>query len=627
MSFPPDFLDTLRSRVSLSEIVGRRVSWDARKTNLRRRDFWACCPFHGEKSPSFHVDEAKGFFHCFGCGVSGDAIGFLQQLDGLSFPEAVERLAAEAGLQMPPKSPRDEAAHQRRKSLHDVLDLAARFFASELKSARGANARSYLDGRGCGPALWDTFGLGVTTGRTSLLQHLRAQDVSVELMLEAGLVLKRDETGEVIDRFRERLMFPIADERGRVVGFGGRILVADDKAPKYLNSPETPLFHKGRLLFNYARAREAKAETLIVCEGYMDVIAFHGAGFPNAVAPLGTALTAEQLELLWRMAAEPILCFDGDAAGQRAAAKAADLALPLVRAGRSVRFALLPEGLDPDDLVRAQGPEALKACLATPQSLIDLIWERERALAPIDTPERRADLERRLRALIKGIADPAVRTHYAQELRARVDALFAAPPPAQGGPPRARMAGPLPGATPSLKRTALARSSAGGAMDPFLADAEAELLVMLLDHPALLDRMGERLSDLEFHAPPLDKICNELIHLASCGAGLDTVSVRDHLQSCGILGLADALAMREIVRRRRRAWSDLPDHEAEEVWRAAFERRVRMPVLQSEIDQKAAQVAADPLNSELRRQYEALRGEWQALFAPNQSAPGTLMGL
>ncbi|HLF20957.1 MAG TPA: DNA primase, partial [Aestuariivirga sp.] len=302
MRFPPSFLDDIRSRVPISSVVGRKVAWDRRKTNPGKGDYWACCPFHGEKTPSFHVDDRKGRYHCFGCKASGDIFTFLVEKEGASFPEAVERLAMEAGLPLPQLSEADVEREEIRASLYDVMEIAAKFFEAELQSARGAKARGYLSDRQLSPPIQKEFRLGFAPdGRSALRSHLAEKNVTLEQMVEAGLVIAGEDIPVAYDRFRDRVMFPIRDPRGKVIAFGGRALNRDAPA-KYLNSPETPLFHKGQILYNLDKARGPahEAGTIIAVEGYVDVIAMHRAGLAFAVAPLGTALTAEQLTLLWR---------------------------------------------------------------------------------------------------------------------------------------------------------------------------------------------------------------------------------------------------------------------------------------------------------------------------------------
>ena len=365
MRFPPSFLDDIRNRVSISAVIGRKVAWDRRKTNAGKGDYWACCPFHGEKSPSFHADDRKGRYYCFGCKVSGDIFTYLVEKEGVPFPEAVAQLAQDAGLPMPVVSEADVQREVQRASLYEIMEFSSQFFQTELQAARGAKARGYLSDRGLSAAIQKEFAMGYAPDdRSALRTHLAEKNVSVEQMAEAGLVVSGDDIAVAYDRFRDRVMFPIRDARGRVIAFGGRALRADVPA-KYLNSPDTPLFHKGEILYNFDKARGVAHTTsqLIAVEGYVDVIAMFRAGFTEAVAPLGTALTENQLALMWKTVPEPTLCFDGDSAGQKAAYRALDLALPLLKPGHSLKFAFLPQGQDPDDLLKAEGPEAVKAVI------------------------------------------------------------------------------------------------------------------------------------------------------------------------------------------------------------------------------------------------------------------------
>jgi DNA primase len=429
MRFTPQFLDELRARLPVSEVVGRRV-----KLKKAGREWKGLSPFQQEKSPSFTVNDQKGFYHDFSSGKHGDIISFLMETEGVGFTEAVERLASMAGVPLPAVTP-DAARHeQRRKTLYDVMELAAKFFADTLASRNGAKARGYLGDRAISPAVQLQFRIGYAPGeRFALKEHLGSQGVPVEDMVEAGLLYSGDEIPVPYDRFRDRVMFPITDLRGRVIAFGGRAL-EKDVAAKYLNSPETPLFHKGDNLYNLAPARLAthNGSSLVVVEGYIDVIAMVGAGFTASVAPLGTALTENQLALLWKMADEPILCFDGDKAGQKAAWRAADMALPHLKPGKSLRFALLPEGQDPDDLARSGGRGAIEEVISAARGLADVIWSREIEGGTFATPERRAALEARIRELSNSIGDEVVRRYYRQDLAERLQRTFA-PETARGG--------------------------------------------------------------------------------------------------------------------------------------------------------------------------------------------------
>ncbi len=429
MRFTPQFLDELRARLPVSEVVGRRV-----KLKKAGREWKGLSPFQQEKSPSFTVNDQKGFYHDFSSGKHGDIISFLMETEGVGFTEAVERLASMAGMALPAVTP-DAARHeQRRKTLYDVMELAAKFFSDTLASRNGAKARGYLGDRAISPATQLQFRIGYAPGeRFALKEHLGNAGIPVEDMIEAGLLVTGDDIPVPYDRFRDRVMFPISDLRGRVIAFGGRAL-EKDVAAKYLNSPETPLFHKGDNLYNLAPARLAthNGAPLVVVEGYVDVIAMVGAGFAASVAPLGTALTENQLALLWKMADEPILCFDGDKAGQKAAWRAADLALPHLKPGKSLRFALLPEGQDPDDLARSGGRGAIEEVIGAARGLADVIWSREVEGGSFATPERRAALEARINELSGGIRDEVVRRHYRQDLAERLQRTFA-PEGSRGG--------------------------------------------------------------------------------------------------------------------------------------------------------------------------------------------------
>jgi DNA primase len=422
MRFTPQFLDELKARLPISEVVGRRV-----KLKKAGREYKGLSPFQQEKTPSFTVNDQKQFYHDFSTGKHGNIFDFLMETEGVTFPEAVERLAGMAGLPLPAATP-DAARHEaRRRTLHDVMELAAKFFADTLASRTGAKGRGYLADRTITPATQLKFRLGYAPpDRFALKEHLGAQGISVEDMVETGLLIGGEDIPVPYDRFRDRVMFPITDARGRVIAFGGRALEKDVPA-KYLNSPETPLFHKGDNLYNLASARQAAHDgsPLVVVEGYVDVIAMVGVGYGASVAPLGTALTENQLALLWRMADEPILCFDGDRAGQKAAWRAAEIALPHLAAGKSLRFALLPEGQDPDDLARAGGRAAIDDVISASRGLVDVIWTRETEGGNFTTPERRAALEKRIGEIANAIRDEVVRRYYRQDFADRLGRMFA----------------------------------------------------------------------------------------------------------------------------------------------------------------------------------------------------------
>ena len=422
MRFTPQFLDELRARLPVSEVVGRRV-----KLKKAGREWKGLSPFNKEKTPSFTVSDDKGFYHDFSSGKHGNIFDFMMETEGVSFPEAVERLAEMAGVPLPAYSPEAEAREERRKTLHDIVEMAAKFFETTLAARGGARGRGYLADRGLASATQLKFRLGYASAeRYALKEHLGAAKIPVEDMIEAGLIVAGEDIPVPYDRFRDRVMFPISDWRGRVIAFGGRALEKEVSA-KYLNSPETPLFHKGATLYNIAAARKAAHDgaRVIAVEGYVDVIAMVMAGYEGTVAPLGTALTAEQLALMWRLNDEPILCFDGDDAGRRAAYRALDVALPLLKPGKSLKLATLPDGQDPDDLARSGGREAIEDVLGAARPLAQMLWARESEQGSFDTPERRAALEARIGEVTNAIADELVRRYYRQDFSARLRQMFA----------------------------------------------------------------------------------------------------------------------------------------------------------------------------------------------------------
>lgn len=426
MSLPPGFLEELRTRVSLAAIVGRKVTWERGKTNAGKGDYWAPCPFHQEKTASFHVKDREGFYYCFGCQAKGDAITFLREAEGMGFMEAVEVLAGQAGMTMPARDPAAAARAEARKGLTEVLEACVAHYRLMLRGGQAEGARDYLRGRGLGGGAAQRFELGYAPdARRGLAEAMATRGIPEDDLVRAGMLIRPDDGGKPYDRFRGRIMFPIRDAQGRCISFGGRALSPEARA-KYLNGPETELFDKGRSLYHHGPAREAagKAGRLIVAEGYMDVIALARAGFAESVAPLGTAVTEAQLDLLWRMADEPIVALDGDAAGLRAARRLADLALPKIGPGRSLRFALLPEGRDPDDLLREGGPEAMEAVLREALPLVEMLWRSAIEGKALDSPERRAGLDADLREMLRRIPDTGLRRHYGEAFAERRAALF-----------------------------------------------------------------------------------------------------------------------------------------------------------------------------------------------------------
>jgi DNA primase len=546
MAFPPSFLEELRRRIALSGVVGRRV-----RLAKKGREFEGLCPFHNEKSPSFFVNDEKAFYHCFGCGAHGDVIGFVMNTEGLSFPETVERLAGEAGLDVPRESRESPEQRDHLATLYEATQAASEYFQEELKKPAGRLGLEYLKKRGLDEADIARFKLGFAPdNRNGLKAYLTKRSVSEAVAVETGLLIRAEDKPESFDRFRGRVMFPIADKRGRVIAFGGRII--GDGQPKYLNSPETPLFHKGRVLFAHHLAREAasKSGSVIVNEGYMDVVALHKAGFVNAVAPLGTALTEEQLGELWRLAPEPLLCFDGDSAGQRAAGRAAERALPLLEPGKSLRFVTLPPGQDPDDVVRQPGGVMLlRKLLEDARPLVDIVWELELNAGPHDTPERRADLRRRLRERVFEIRDQDVREFYKRDLDERQRAMFGGPPSAM--PQRANRADrPRNGKRPWNEPDPYVKQRPANLQaEQVNASSHARaLLAAFLNHPELADEYQERLAQMSFGEERLDSLRHEIVNTFARAPGLDAAALQTYLAEGGYSPIMTQILHRDVYR-------------------------------------------------------------------------------
>ncbi len=425
MSLPPGFLDELRNRLSLTDVVGRKVMWDQRKSNPGKGDMWAPCPFHHEKTASFHVNDKDGYYYCFGCHAKGDAISFVRETENVDFMEAIRILAQEAGLPMPERDPQAQKHADKRSELADVNEAANRFFRLALSQQGGGEARAYLDKRGMKPETRERFEIGFAPSGNALLRALKDQGISEDMAIEAGVAARPDDGRSPYDFFRDRIVFPIRDARGRLISFGGRAMDPNARA-KYLNGPERLLFDKGNALYNHGPARAAcgKGQTLVVAEGYMDVIALSEAGFEATVAPLGTAITDRQLQLMWRMSDEPVIALDGDKAGLRAAFRVIDLAMPLLQAGKGLRFAILPEGQDPDELIKAKGPEAMQEVLDGALPMVALLWRRETEGKVFDSPERRAALDKSLKDAIRPITDASIKRHYGEILNDMRRELF-----------------------------------------------------------------------------------------------------------------------------------------------------------------------------------------------------------
>jgi len=581
MALSPQFLDELRGRVGLVDVIARRV-----KLQRKGREHLGLCPFHSEKTPSFTVSEDKGFFHCFGCGAHGDVIGFVMRSEHLSFPEAVERLAAQAGLAVPQSSPAERAKAERRKTLASALEAACAFYEKQLRAPAGREALDYLHRRGLDDVTIARFRLGWAPQGSALKSQLAREGYAEAMLVEAGLLGHSEERDETFDYFRGRVMFPISDARGRIVAFGGRVL--DDAKPKYINSREGELFHKGRMLYGLAHARRAAREggELVVVEGYMDVIALHQAGFNFAVAPLGTALTEAQLDELWRLVEEPILCFDGDAAGERAAARTVERALPLLKPGKSLRFVRLPAGEDPDSLVRHRGAEAMRDLFARARPLIDLVWEGLAAARDGKTPERRAWLRREIERTAGRVKDLAIRKDYDRMLRDRYWQAFGS---------RGVKGGSAPGPDSGL--------ASPGNVEVLLDRQFQGLVATLVNHPALLDELGELLVTLDLPSRDLERLRQAI--LETWAPDIDSETLKNHLRTLGCGAALDRVLSEDVyVAAPFAGPGRAPDVVARE-WRHSYhlllERRTRR-------DQDEAERAhAEGMSEQTRARFEALR--------------------
>lgn len=543
MSLPPGFIDELRTRVSLSSVVGRKVTWDMRKSNMGKGDMWAPCPFHQEKSASFHVDDRKGFYYCFGCHAKGDAVSFIKETENVGFLEAVEILAREAGMPIPARDPQAAQKADRRTQLSQVLDEAIKWFRLQLRATAGAAARDYIAKRRISEGGQDRFEIGFAPDqRQGLFAALAAKGIAPDLIIDAGLAIKPDDepgkSSQAYDRFRGRIIFPIRDVRGRAISLGGRAMDPNARA-KYLNGPENELFDKGRSLYNMGPAREAagKGKPLIVAEGYMDVIALSEAGFTATVAPLGTAVSEDQLRLMWRIHPEPIIALDGDKAGIAAALRVIDLALPVLEAGQGLRFAVLPSGLDPDDLIKAQGAPAMQRVLDQAQPMVNLLWSRETDGRNFDSPERKATLDKTLRAALARIKDPSIRGHYGEEIKRLRWDLFGTRPAINGKTRKQYQAPTAPLATTRASFLANADDQPDDTL------REAIILATLIVHPSLIHRFESALERLDLIGPDHGTLRDHLLTNATknrtalretlqfhAHAALETLFARTHVK-------------------------------------------------------------------------------------------------
>lgn len=595
MALPPAFMDELRARTPISAVIGRRV-----RLARSGRNWKGCCPFHGEKTPSFYVYDDH--FHCFGCGAHGDAIGFVMQSQGAAFMEAVEQLASEAGLSVPKPTPEAAQAERHRLDLNAVLEAAAAAYQRRLHLPEGRAALSYLQTRGLTDETIGRFGLGWSgEGRGALAADLGREGVTQDQLVEAGLMRRDEDTGRVTDLFYNRVMFPIRDRRGRAISFGGRIM--GDGQPKYVNGPETELFSKRRNLYGLDQAREAMraGATLLVVEGYMDVIALHQAGFRGAVAPLGTALTDEQLEALWRLSPTPVLCFDGDAAGGRAAARSAELALPLISAERGLRLMTLPAGEDPDSLVRRQGSATFQSGIDAARALHEVLYDLLRPAGGANTPELRASFRNRLIEATQRIEDKSLGSEYRRVLLDRFFADGRTRPndrfkrgdgPSRGGPfggnrPPTRPQPPRP--TPNADQTGHERARI--------------LTAILLRHPTLWHDVYHAYEALPLD-PMLDRVRSAMIHWAEHTEVLDTQGLIDHLTSSGLKDDVDSVLAAAPVPLPGCAAPEAMPAEAESGWWHIF-GFLNVEHLRQEIAQSQITLARD-MTTENQARHQAL---------------------
>ena len=607
--FSPEFIDELKSRLRASDVVGRGV-----KLKRRGNTWWGLSPFTKEKTPSFTVNDERRSYHCFSSNNHGDIITFLQETQGLSFMEAVTRLAEEAGMELPAEDPRAADKAKERKGLVEACNAAAVFFSAMLTRREGGHAADYLKRRGVRPEQIDTFGIGYAPrGRSALKDYLINKGFDEKTLIDAGLIIKPDEDngsgrGASFDRFRDRVMFPI--RRGKdVIAFGGRALDPNARA-KYLNSPETPIFHKGDVLYNYDSARAARAQAgaagdksarFIVCEGYMDVIALWGAGFTSAVAPLGTALTEGQIRLLWRSDDEPLLCLDGDKAGIAAAHRSVDRALPMLTPGKSLSFVFLPDGKDPDDVIGEGGASAFADLCDGATPLVDVLWRREEQANPLTTPERHAAFRARLRDFVRQIEDKDVRNAYAVEIVRRFRDQQS-PPQESGGRSRSGEAPALrPGAGWKRYRSEHDQMLVQSRPSRQLGDAaarmryarEATIVLCALRRPDLIVAEEDAFFSLVLENADIDALMSELIGLVISDPGLDSARVNGHLENSPGSETLKRLKNDDVLNRQSFLRPGAELAEVEKGWRDALRHHIYTTAASKELSESAAQVFVD----------------------------------
>ena len=586
MAFTPDFLDELRLRIGLADLIGKRV-----RLSRKGNEFQGLCPFHKEKTPSFTLNEEKGFYHCFGCGAHGSAIDFVMNMDGLSFPEAVEQLAQDVGLEVPVDNPQVRERNKVRESLYKVTDAACNFFEKKLFEPEGKVALDYLKKRGIDEVTISKFRIGFApNGRGELKAALLQKNINDQQLLAAGLLVQtNDKDRENFDRFRNRVIFPIADKRGRVIAFGGRIIdeQTEKKVAKYLNSPETELFQKGKVLFNLAQATKIARNqgTVIVTEGYMDVIALFQAGFENVVAPLGTALTSDQINELWKLVREPVLCFDGDSAGRRAQARAAERALTALKPGYTLRFATLPYGEDPDSLIQSGGAEKISELISRSEPLSEILWLLETDGRLLNTPEQRASVQKALEDHARSINDSTVRAHFLKNFRDRLWETT-------------RFRRGLTGKK-QVKRV-LDISVASSAKIDARTLQEQILIATLLGHPTLFDLVGEQLGTVSFSATGLDNLRQEVLKTLAREPRLDSDGIRRHLCNEGYSEILNKILSPKFFLNAYFAKPEVDIEFAQEGWEEVY-ALYKNAELEDEIKQESQRLIEDTSSENLNR--------------------------
>ncbi len=609
IKFSPQLLDEIRSRIVLSDQVSRTV-----RLTRRGRNHVGLCPFHKEKTPSFTVVDDKGFFHCFGCGAHGDVIGFAMRTGNLSFPEAVERLAKEAGVTLPKATPADREREQRNATLYEITEMACKWFEEQLASSGGSTVRDYLATRGLSADTIAQFRLGYSPRKsTGLFRYLRGKGVEGESIELAGLAIREEESGPPRDRFLHRLMFPITDHGGRVIAFGGRAMGRQNA--KYLNSPETPIFRKGNVLYGFPKARQhvTKKDQIIVVEGYMDAIALNQAGIRNVVAPLGTAVTEMQLGALWRVSDEPVICLDGDAAGYHAACRVVDRALPILSPGKSLQFALIPDGQDPDELISENGVDAMRQVLDRAQPMVDLLWKSRmdelRRRTP--TPERTAKVEKDIKDAVATIRDKSVRYRYNQEIYKRLRSLTPVPhrsrPRYPFGPDRRQHSGAR---RPQHFGEEIKPSDvSGNGKAAERAGSERVLVALPILVTGLLERVVDKLSELDFQHKRYSALQNCLINATNSLPHLDSASIRNHLETAGMSRMLEALDRDVTMPSCDPVLQVSSLSDAERLWNNTHDLYRWRYVLRREISAFAISVGANPSPSDW--DWQRFQAQWE----------------